>query len=142
MSYLVVPDEFRSPLALGEPKLDSEIHSIVGWLEQVNMGYSAIAFGGYFKLGGAPEGALDGQLIDLWGPSVIKGEMNQRELSFRKVYDRRTDVISYTFKMENGIWVGEYSGSATGRGVAHCITTKVIEDAFQVICGHKRLRLT
>ena len=114
---------------------DSKLCAITGWFLQPSLIDGKTAFGGYFRYDVKDRLVLDGQLIDLWGPSKISGIMDDRQFVFTKKYDGRVEPIEYRFTKQNGIWVGEYKGKATGQGQAECRTFTVHEDAFNIVCG-------
>ena len=64
---------------------------------------------------------ISGRLEDVWGPSLIKGKLDLYGglFEFDKNYIGRPP-ISYTFKNENGLWVGEWNGSDSLDGEALC----------------------
>jgi hypothetical protein len=66
------------------------------------------------------DGSFNGELYDTWGDSKIEGMQNEEEMSFRKEYNRRGDLIFYSFKKEGDIWIGSFKGSITGVGEAQC----------------------
>jgi hypothetical protein len=71
-----------------------------------------------------------GELQDYYGKSELTNAiLTPSDFSFTKRYVRRSDLITYTFKKVGTIWVGSYSGSATGKGGSRCILTP-IEEGF------------
>ncbi len=128
----------RVPIPPGVKKRDAKLYGIAGWLSQLP-DVECAAFGGYFRYDVLDRVLVDGQLIDLWGSSSIEGTMTENELRFTKMYEHRSDPISYRFRMQNGIWVGEYNGPETGRGRAQCKTFVAEEDAFSILCGKPRI---
>ncbi|MBI3334700.1 hypothetical protein HYZ97_04385 [Candidatus Pacearchaeota archaeon] len=138
MVLLDIPDYYLMPLPEGLEKRDSELWSITGWFEQIQNDIPATAFGGYFRLDLELNEIVQGQMIDVWGPSIIKGEMSDREMQFKKRYEFREDIIEYKFKKQGYLWVGGYQGNiGVGEGKAQCVAAKIADDAFQVICGSR-----
>lgn len=75
--------------------------------------------------------ALAGVMVDDFGDSVLTQVVILPDsFSFTKKYERRPDLIHYAFRKEGSLWVGGYTGSATGRGGAKCIITEVPKDLF------------
>lgn len=74
-----------------------------------------------------PQGVYCGHMLDDFGPAIIENVwLTEDQLRFRKRYERRDDVIEYSFtRQEDGTWAGEYSGEKTGRGYSRCILTLV-----------------
>ncbi|MEK9131715.1 MAG: hypothetical protein AAB447_02275 [Patescibacteria group bacterium] len=73
---------------------------------------------------------LRGYMLDTCGESVLKDiSVSDREVSFTKHYDRRKDIIKYSFTVKHGnTWIGQYSGDAVGVGLARCMITEVDDD--------------
>lgn len=73
---------------------------------------------------------LTGRMTDHYGGSeLIDIEIEDGRILFTKVYDRRSDGISYLFKKDaDGTWDGTFVGRAVGSGQARCILTIVPED--------------
>jgi hypothetical protein len=71
-----------------------------------------------------------GSLHDHYGYSALtEVKMTEKSLSFKKQYERRNDVIVYKLKKTGDIWVGSYSGKATGTGASRCVT-QITNEAF------------
>lgn len=89
-------------------------------------------------------GDLTGHMQDSFGNSVLSDiRISESEVTFTKAYDRKEDLIRYTFKRQEGqIWIGEYEGEACGTGVSSCIITKVDSEFFQPDFIMKKLNLT
>lgn len=87
------------------------------------------------------DGGLPGAMEDQFGPSDLFDIIaTDTEFGFKKLYDRRPDMIEYRFrKLPDGSWVGHYEGVAVGRGVARCMLTP-IPDGFLDI--HVTLKLS
>ncbi|MEM4271651.1 MAG: hypothetical protein QXD13_00995 [Candidatus Pacearchaeota archaeon] len=68
------------------------------------------------------DGTIDGYLNDRWGQSKIEGILKNQlgDLTFRKMYIHRADIIFYSFKKEGNLWIGCYNGPETGVGEAQC----------------------
>ena len=79
-------------------------------------------------------GGFTGKMQDCWGESVLSSVHFHPEsyLDFIKKYEKRQDLVEYHFKLQNGVWSGEFSGSEVGKGVARCIITKIDEDFLKV----------
>lgn len=122
-------------------KKDCDLHSIYGWFSDPVLTHEpvAVAFSGYFRLFKLrPECGFihDGQMIDTYGPSEIDGTMNTDEMAFQKTYEGRDYPISYRFKKNNGIWIGEYeSPRLEGVHPAKAAVSLLEEDAFAIACG-------
>jgi hypothetical protein len=117
---------------------ESHLYSIVGLISHLPSEISCAAFGGYFRYDVNTKNVCDGQLVDPWGESEMLnfGFMDDNNLKFDKKYVKRNDIIHYEYKKnEKGIWEGEYDGEATGKGLTHCITSLVDENAFAIACG-------
>lgn len=74
------------------------------------------------------DGRPCGIMLDRWGESRLSEiDLGGEHFSFLKIYtDGRT--IRYNFRrQEDGVWVGEYSGPDSGKGVAFCVVTEVDE---------------
>lgn len=75
-----------------------------------------------------------GQLSDPVGQSVLTNvRLDDSRFSFDKQYDRRSDIIHYTFSPapEGNFWVGGYEGDLVGKGSANCILTPIPEQLLQ-----------
>lgn len=72
-----------------------------------------------------------GGMNDHFGESTLKDiVITDLEISFSKKYNRRDDVIHYSFKIKDGnTWVGGYHGDEVGKGLSRCIITPV-NDSF------------
>ena len=83
---------------------------IGGWFAYPSITLNPIVFWGRFKHSESllRDGKIDGELLDKYGSSKIKGVMNDRGLDFEKRYDDRKDFFEYNFEKRNGVWVGEY----------------------------------
>jgi hypothetical protein len=123
------------------PRRDMHFYSIAGWMAHPENPTEAFAYGGYFRHDPSDNELLNGQLIDVWGPSEIGGLMESKILEFEKLYAHRDEPIKYKFEKQNGIWVGEYSGGRVGKGKTECVVTLVHNNAFDLACGvaHPRL---
>jgi len=88
-----------------------EIYSITGFFYEDFPGISP--WGGYFIRGreGDPENQIVGQLIDLHGPSSLKGVLEEDSLEFEKQYEQcnHEQLFDYRFSLKDGIWQGEWS---------------------------------
>ncbi len=121
----------------GVQKREVKLYGITGWFGEP-MGVICGAFGGYFRHDVLDKLVVDGQLVDCYGASDISGKMTEEELVFVKQYADRLDTIRHSFTKQNGIWVGQYEGAATGLGQSKCRTFLVEEDAFGIVCGPPR----
>lgn len=85
-------------------------------------------WGGFFTKGiqGQPEDAIVGQLIDIYGPSEIKGTIAESQMRFLKSYANGRE-FDYNFSLKNGIWMGNFS-SPLCRGRAVCKTNLCLEN--------------
>lgn len=72
-----------------------------------------------------------GCLLDQYGYSNLTDvKMEDETLRFEKKYEHRKDVIFYSFKKEDNLWLGSYSGLATGNGASRCIIQPTQEEFF------------
>jgi hypothetical protein len=129
------------PLPEGIVKRDVKMYSLTGWYldPTISKPPTAMAFGGYFRHDPEFGALVDGQLIDVYGPSSIEGTMNEKELEFDKTYDHRNYAIYYSFKKQNGIWVGKWrSPQIKGEHGTKAITNLIEDDAFHISCGKPR----
>ena len=60
---------------------------------------------------------LAGTMVDFIGESELSEVVQGESFRFVKKYMHRPDFINYSFKWENGLWIGGYSGDEVGRGV-------------------------
>jgi len=90
------------------PKRDTKLYSIVGCFDQPSEELTAMAFGGYFRYDVLDKLVVDGQLVDMFGPSTIEGLMQGNALVFSKKYAGRQIGFHYEFRKANGLWVGEW----------------------------------
>ena len=128
----------RNEIPEGLEKRESHLYSITGLIQYLPSDIPCVAFGGYFRYDLATKKICDGQIVDPWGESEILnfGFMDNKILKFDKKYVGRSDIIHYSFKKnKDGVWEGEYNGKATGKGLTHCVTLLVDEDAFSIGCG-------
>lgn len=74
-------------------------------------------FGGFFEI---EHTEFKGLLADRCGLSEIIGSIaaGESEISFDKFYTNGRKLISYSFRKEGDLWVGEYNGRDCGRGKA------------------------
>jgi len=131
------------------PWIDIDLCSIGGWFSQeFPGGANATAFGGYIKIATDPSDiAIDGLIVDSYGPAEIRGEMTDTTLTFLKqYYDGHHGAIvrpiQYKFeKKEDGKWHGSYDVPgypmpADTRAVCH--VSPAIENAFGIMTGKPR----
>jgi len=107
----------------------AELHSIVGIFHEDFPGISP--WGGHLIKQDNSE--IEGMLIDLYGPSCINGRMGKDFLEFEKQYgpENRHQNFHYSFKLKNGIYVGEYSSGnplSNYSGKSMCKTNLFIPD--------------
>lgn len=77
-------------------------------------------------------GALAGQMNDQFGHSVLSQVMIlPHKVTFVKKYVDRNYEIKYTFRQQDSLWVGSYSGERAGEGGAKCVITEVTENLFK-----------
>lgn len=77
------------------------------------------------------EHELIGEMFDHFGESkLFDVKITEEEVSFAKKYDNRSDIIYYKFWREGELWIGEYSGSATGKGGAKCTIVEAPDSLF------------
>ena len=136
----LVPKKFRVPLPTTIKKRDTQLYNISGLVFQPEHAITSFVFSGYFRYDPNTNLLFDGELIDLYGTSVIKGRMKKNYLSFEKRYNHRQSTIDYHFQKENGIWKGTFRGPfVVARGESKCITKLMLEDASQVFSGSLNL---
>ena len=126
------------PLEEGVIKRHCQLYGIIGWFEEPTAKHSATAFGGYFRLDVETKLIANGQLIDVFGESIIYGSMTDKTLAFEKVYENvmyRKTPINYVFEKVGDGWEGKFEASKITKGIAKCLTTLIEDDAFQIICG-------
>lgn len=76
---------------------------------------------------------LIGEMHDYLGYSrLTKVRITPKEVRFTKKYDHRPDTINYSFRFdpEKKLWIGKYSGEATGEGGAMCVINEVPDFAY------------
>ncbi|MEK7135989.1 MAG: hypothetical protein AAB821_00135 [Patescibacteria group bacterium] len=80
-----------------------------------------------------PHDGFVGQMWDNYGASELSDVLvYEDEVGFTKKYERRADLIRYTFRVrESQTWFGEYEGKACGKGTSSCILTDVPDGFFQ-----------
>jgi len=80
-------------------------------------------------------GGYMGLLTDIWGESTISEVIiwPEQKMSFVKKYDKREDLINYDFEFKNGLWVGKFSGSFVGEGIAKCILTTLTDEQLDLL---------
>ena len=107
-----------------------ELYSIAGLFYEAFPGISP--WGGYFIRGreGGSKNQIVGQLIDLYGPSQLKGVLEKDSLEFKKKYERcnHEQMFDYKFSLKNGIWQGEFSSPNGYRGRSICKTNLCLEE--------------
>ena len=111
---------------------------IGGWFGVPSVDPKPVVFWGRFKLNEIflRDSKIDGELLDRYGSSKIKGVMNDRGLEFEKRYSGRNDVSEYNFEKRNGIWVGEYTRPKGEQYPAIAFTNLVDKSLFEAI-GNK-----
>lgn len=86
------------------------------------------------------QGELAGHMSDHFGESMLfKVQISPNEVGFSKKYERRQDIVDYKFSLQNGLWVGGYSGPTVGKGGAKCVITEVSEHLFTPIESPERI---
>jgi hypothetical protein len=77
-------------------------------------------------------GGLTGHMLDTFGNSILSDiYIDDGVIRFKKKYDSRPDTIQYVFEKKDGnSWVGEYTGSAVGKGISRCVLTEVSDEFF------------
>ncbi|MEK6875490.1 MAG: hypothetical protein AABX30_02300 [Nanoarchaeota archaeon] len=146
-SKLIIPDELKilsdKNNIKGFKKRDVKLYSIAGWISDLPT-CPCTAFAGYFRHDVLENLIVDGQLIDAWGPSRIgMGSLNDKSLKFIKQYHGRESYIEYDFIKEDSLWVGEWNGrlrdgESYNYGKSQCITSLVLDDAWNISCGAPR----
>lgn len=107
----------------------SEISGGVGTI--INEGLYRCMYSGVIFPNPRNEQELIGEMLDCFGESkLFDMKITLNEASFAKKYCNRNDIIHYKFRRESELWVGEYSGSVVGEGVAKCIITEVPDSLF------------
>ncbi|MBP6882556.1 MAG: hypothetical protein KBC15_03310 [Candidatus Levybacteria bacterium] len=103
-----------------------------------------VAFGGYFKTRPSAEGegaSLKGQIIDMWGPAVIEGQMSDERLDFVKRYvdsagNTTRDEVGYQLRPNGESHLGTYTiHEDLYKGSVIAKVTRVSEDAYDMLMG-------
>ena len=113
-----------------------ELYSVAGMF---NNSFGLTPYGGYITRGiDGEEERIEGQLIDIWGPSRINGHMDDSSLKFTKRYDKNEDPLgnpidpskdlSYEFTLEGDLWRGRFSFPSGIAGNTICKTSLVLPD--------------
>lgn len=108
-----------------------ELYSVSGLF---NNSFGLAPYGGYITRGIDGEvDRIEGQLIDIWGPSRINGSMGADSLRFTKRYDKNEDAfgnpidpskdLSYEFTLEGDLWKGQFSFPSGTGGNTVCRTS-------------------
>lgn len=137
----------RQPDKGDPPWIEIDLRSIGGWFSQeFPGGANAVAFGGYVKVATDPnDTAIDGLIVDSYGPAEIKGEMTASTLTFSKQYygSMASEPIQYKFeRKEDGKWHGNYDVPGYPMPPdtrAVCQISPAIENAFGIMTGKPRL---
>ena len=131
VAYLIQGFFFQKRQSLGV-QMVSEAHGGVRTVVHEAMVRSMFAGVIFFDRGGTTE--WSGLMGDPYGDSELNevSLVEKSSLRFVKKYDNRQDLILYSFAFDepSGMWVGGYSGIATGKGFAKCITTPVPNEFF------------
>lgn len=122
---------------------DAVLYSIAGWMSSwYQREEIATAFGGYFKV--IDDGSFIGEIVDLWGKAKIEGTLTETILVFEKTYthhdhfDTASSPIGYSFKKNGNIWKGGFTfhkEERETRGLAECVISPAINDAFGILVG-------
>ena len=79
---------------------------------------------------------LAGRMTDQFGESTpFKMHISPNEVGFAKKYEQRQDIINYKFVLQNGLWVGGYSGPMVREVCAKCIISEVPDHLFTPIAS-------
>lgn len=107
--------------------------STAGAAAVVGEGIVGVRFGGSFREKDDGSGVLSGIMCDRVGDSLLADiVLTDCKLSFTKHYVNRDDGIRYHFtKQADETWVGEWEGSACGRGFAKCMIFPVPDVFFE-----------
>ncbi len=107
----------------------SEVEGGVGVV--INEGLCRCMYSGVIFPNPHNEQELIGEMFDHFGESeLFDVKITQEEAQFAKKYDNRNDIIYYKFRREGELWVGGYSGSATGSGGAKCTIVEAPDSLF------------
>ncbi len=88
-------------------------------------------------------GIFMGEMVDAFGESDLSEiTLGPDELSFSKKYEHRADVIKYSFRRQDSIWVGEYEGKETGKGWSNCALTEVPDTLFVALPAESKTTAT
>ena len=97
---------------------------------------SELIFQGMFSgiIANVEKGEMSGIVNDAWGQSELFNIVfNDSNLSFCKKYFRRDDIIDYKLKKlinADNVWVGDYDGKDTGKGIAWLTIQEVESDMW------------
>ncbi|MFA6447133.1 MAG: hypothetical protein WCW31_02635 [Patescibacteria group bacterium] len=85
-------------------------------------------------------GIFMGEMVDDFGNSGLSEiTLGPDELKFSKKYEHRADVIKYSFRRQDSIWVGEYEGKKTGKGWSNCVLTEVPDTLFVALPAESKI---
>ena len=74
---------------------------------------------------------LSGTMQDAVGTSRLTNIFfDGKNLDYTKRYDGRRDDIEYTYRLEDGLWIGSFIGEHVGQGEATCMLTVAQERLF------------
>ncbi|MBI4176758.1 MAG: hypothetical protein HY516_00160 [Candidatus Aenigmarchaeota archaeon] len=122
-----------------------DLYSVAGWFSNDHVPQfkgRPGAFGGYFKKH-PNEGGIEGELIDVFGPSTINGSLDGDSLTFVKNYAQRglgvRSSITYVMRrVEGNKFAGAWSTEENGDRAtepAECEITLVNNDSYRMITG-------
>lgn len=118
--------------------MESSLYGIAGVISQPMQYGEVFSFGGYFVYSPHDKRIIDGQLVDCFGRSTIKGSMDGELLEFQKRYLRRNYDINYKLtKNKDGLWVGEWDMEVAGNKEKGKVVSRIqlIGDNVESIIG-------
>lgn len=129
-------------------EVERQLFSLAGWMtselipKNSEVQSEKVAFGGYL-VRNRLDYSFTGQLIDIYGPSQIKGIINEIDFNFVKIYKDGPSfdaVINYNFQRNGrGVWVGAYElsqGPDRLKGLSTCSTELIGQSADQINSPH------
>lgn len=88
-------------------------------------------FNGFFIMEEGQTTNGKGGMFDRLGTSELSDiRLSEIEFSFVKQYKSRADKIRYVFKKKDNLWIGKFSGIATGGGGSRCAIAEIPEELF------------